>query len=181
MKFLTLLIIAILFAKLATAQTNAPVPTTPAAFAQQVGSWLTSFNTNETWANTPFSAWTAANFQSGAQTSAELGASYDLWHVSTNLVFAPEAVIRNASIGGVVLSGAGGFSLAYEHYDLSLAGYVNGGYRLDLHTGQVEFGVRAKKKMTTSTFTLLSIYFDAPFKGNIQTTPSVTLGLGWTF
>lgn len=179
--------IAILFALLdfsAFAQTSTntpPIPTGPFDFAQQVGSWLTSVNTNETWANTPFSLWTAADFQSGAQVSAEVGASYDLWHLSTNFVFAPEATIRNASIGGVVVSTMGGFNLSYEHYDLKLGGYIEGGYSEQNSTGLIEIGARATKKLTTSTFTFIGVYWDIPLKGKMQDVPSATAGLGWTF
>src|SRR5262249_35359316 len=87
------------------AQTN-DAPTTPALVFTNLGSYFTDINTNLSWASTPFSVWTGANYQSGVNTSAELGLSYDAFKpaaaatATTTLAVAPEAVVRNAGIAG---------------------------------------------------------------------------------
>lgn len=167
------------------AQTNAAPepPTNPLQFVQQAGSWLSSFDANKTWSNTPADLWTAMNYQSSVNTSAEIGGSYDIWYPTAKLALAPELVFRNAGVSGTIQSGAGGLGLSALYFDLKLTGYVDGGYNPSLSCGFVEVGARMKKKMTTSTYAMFSISWDANFTKRVanQTAPTITAGLGWCF
>ena len=170
------------------AQTNAvttnalpPIPTGPLDFIQQAGSWISNVNTNETWSNTKVDLWTAANFQSGLQTSAEIGLSYDAFGIATNVVIAPEAVFRNAGIAGVIVSYQGGIGFSYEHFDIKATAYGDFGYSPSQSTAFAEIGARLKKKMTTSTYAAIGIYYDFNFKGRDQQVPGLVAFMGWDF
>jgi hypothetical protein len=180
MKIKSLLILTLAFAGLnLNAQTNAP--TSPADFLSNVGSWLTSNDTNQSWNVSPFDLWSAANFQGGLQTSVELGGSYDLWSLSTNVSLAPEAVFRNANIAGTIVSGAGGIGLSYKLYAIKFTPYVDFGYSPSLSKAFGEVGLRIKKKMTVSTYTGIGIDYDVYFSGKQSSTPGFTAFVGWTF
>jgi hypothetical protein len=157
------------------AQTNAP--TTPADFLANAKDYLTSINTNLTWDNTKMDLWTAANYQGGLQTSAEIGASYDLWKPVANIAVAPEVVFRNAGIAGTIVSGAAGVGASYEYYSLKITGCIDGGYSPAQSKPFAEFGARLKKKMTTSTY----IGTGLSWSTLVKSTPSIAVYLGWTF
>jgi hypothetical protein len=156
-------------------------PTTPADFFSGLGSYFTSVNTNLTWTNTPASLWTGVNYQAGVNTSAELGASYDLWKPSPAFALAPEGIVRNAGVAGTVVSGQAGAGISLFHYDLKVTGYLDGGYNSPLNSGFVEFGARLEKKMTVSTHAGIGLAWQKLFHGPAQNTPTVTAHLGWDF
>ena len=164
----------------AQAQTN-DLPLTPQAVIGNIGTYFTSFNTNLTWTNTPISLWTGANYESGVNTSSELGVSYDLWRPSPEMAIAPEAIFKNSGIAGTFVSGQGGVGISLFHYDLKVTGYLDAGFNNPLNTMFLDFGGRLEKKMTVSTFLGVSLGFAHYFKGHNQNTPTVTADLGWTF
>lgn len=157
------------------------MPTTPAAFFANAGSYLSTVNTNLTWTNTPTDFWTGANYQSGVNTSAEIGGSYDVWRLSATAAIAPEAVIRTFGGSAQIISGQAGAGISLFHYDLKITGYVDGGYNNPLDSGFVEFGARLKKKMTVSTYLGTGIYYSHVFQGNTKDTPGATAYVGWAF
>lgn len=163
-----------------TIDTNAP--TNPVQFAAQAGNWLTTVDTNKNWDATRFNLWACDAYQSGLNTSVELGASYDLWKPSANTALAPEVAFNNAGIAGTILSGQGGVSFSYAYFDLKFSFYVDGGYSPALSTGLVEIGGRIQKKMTISTYALLGLSQDFYFKSALdQKVPTIKGGLGWCF
>lgn len=191
MKKLTSIILAIAALGLCNVNaqtTTAPAtPTTPADVISGIGDYFSSVNTNLSWDATPFSLWTGVNYQSGVNTSAEIGASYDLWKptasatATTKLAIAPEVTLRNAGIAGTIVSGQGGIGLSIEHYDLKLTGYLDGGYYLPANSPMFEIGGRVLKKITISTHAGVGLSFDHYFKQGNQNTPTVTTFVGWDF
>jgi hypothetical protein len=169
----------------AQSTTNNPpstsTPTTPADFFNSLGGYFTSVNTNLTWTNKPASIWTGVNYQAGVNTSAELGASYDLWKLGANGAISPEGIFRNAGVAGTIVSGQAGAGISLFHYDLKVTGYLDGGYNVPAGSGFVEFGARLEKKMTVSTHAGLGLAWQKLFHGPTQNTPTVTAHLGWDF
>lgn len=147
MKIKLISIVLALASFTAVAQTN--IQTT---FFQSVSSYFTSFDTNSTTFKTPVDIWTADNYRSGVNSSAELGASYDLWHPSTNTAIAPEFVFRNAGIAGTVVGEQGGVDFSIIHYDAKLSAYLDLGYSQFDSRGYIEVGIRAKKALSQNTY-----------------------------
>lgn len=173
----------------ATAQTSTNAPVSPQqSFVNSVGSYFSSFDTNSVTFSQPADLWIAENYRSGVNSSAEIGASYDLWKVSTNLVVAPEGIIRNAGIAGVVVGEQIGAGLSYRKYDVKVTGYLDLGYSQFDSQPYAEFGLRAKKALTANTYAGVGIgiqkLFGASKASGVNTTsllPTVTVFTGFTF
>lgn len=181
-------LVCLLFAAIslsAFAQTNpvisTNIPTGPVQFAANLGSYLTSFNYALSWTNTPVDIWAGANFQSGLQTSAELGASYDVYRSGTNWVVDVNGAVRNAGIAGTIVSGQLGVGWAFLIYDTKLEPYIDVGYSAQLNSWYAEPGVRIKKKMTISTYVGAALAYDIYFRGHNQKLPTLFAGPGWAF
>ena len=168
------------FGAMAQSATN-NLPTNPVDALSQATSWITSVDTNKTWLNSPVDIWTGANFQSGLQTSSELGGSYDAWSTSTNTALAPELLFRNAGIAGTLVSAQAGIGWSIFHYDLKLTPYASGGYSVAKNCGTMEAGVRLKKKVANSSSVGLGLSYPYYFHGPNTKLPSLTTFLTWTF
>jgi len=157
-------------------------PTTPADFFSGIPGWMSTVNTNQSWLTSPFSIWTAANYQAGLNTSAEIGGSYDLWIPKPNLAVSFDGAFRNAGIAGTIVSGQGGFGLSILHYDLKPTLSLDSGYNASLGSGYVEPAFTLSKKMTASTYVALSLNYDFFFQGKYtQKQPGVSVRVGWCF
>ena len=135
----------------------------PAAdtFLTTVQKYFTSFDTNSTTfkkAN-EIDVMVSADTKDGV-TSAGLGLNYSLWSF-----VGVEGIVRNAGIGGVVVSAQGGVSVSRVIYDVKASFYVDGGYSFQLSTPYVESGVRVFKALSSNTATGIGTYLQADAKG----------------
>ena len=135
----------------------------PAAdtFLTTVQKYFTSFDTNSTTfkkAN-EIDVMVSADTKDGV-TSAGLGLNYSLWSF-----VGVEGIVRNAGIGGVVVSAQGGVSVSRVIYDVKASFYVDGGYSFQLSTPYVESGVRVFKALSSNTAAGIGTYLQADAKG----------------
>lgn len=156
-------------------------PYTPMDFMNDVGAYFSSVNTNLTWTNTPAELWTAMNYESGVNTSAELGFSYDVYKPSANLAISPEVAMRNAGVAGTVVSEQLGVGLSIFHYDLKLTGYGDGGFDNVANKPFGEVGARVKKKMNASMAAGISLACKHLFGARNSNVPNVGVSASWTF
>ena len=164
----------------AGAQTTTPPSATDTfSFLSSVQTYFTSFNTNLTMFQTERGElWTAID-QNPNNLAAILGITYDLgksWNA--------EAVMRNASVAGTIVSAQVGPSYAIVHFDTKLAVGVDGGCRFD--NGNVafaEFYLDARKALTANTFAGVRLYYDQEFSGNNTAahSPGVMIITGFKF
>lgn len=158
------IICAVSAARAQTATTNAP-----ANFFQSVEGYLTSANTNYSWANDSFEMSVGADYLSGVNWAAALNAQYDLQSVSQNSFVSHLSIdgdMRNAEIAGTIVAAEGGVQYAFvEYYSVKIYGGINGGYDFQINSAIIEpdFGVRAK--MTQNTFAGLRLSLPIFFSG----------------
>ena len=144
----------------ATAQTNQTPPATVGGFAGQVITWGTSFDTNSTTFLHPGQFWTAVS--SGDALNNELGVSYKLLGG-----LAPEAIVRNGGVQGVLDSFQGGVGYSVRHWDFELRPYADAGYKFPDAEKKVfgEFGLRVSKAISTYGYVLVGYGVQTCHKG----------------
>ena len=135
----------------------------PAAdtFLTTVQKYFTSFDTNSATFKkaSEIDVMVSADTKDGV-TSAGLGLNYSLWKF-----VGVEGTVRNAGIGGVVVSAQGGLSVSRVIYDVKASFYVDGGYSFQLNTPYVESGVRVLKALSPNTAAGVGTYLQADGKG----------------
>ena len=166
----------------ARAQNNVPSTTTldePSFFNAAMG-YFTSFNTNlsGTFTNKG-TAWAGIDSNIGGGGAPpivnELGFSYAIWNGA-----APELVLRNGGISGVVDSMQAGLSYSLVVVDTKLSAYADGGYSWDTKKGYGEIGIRILKALTTHTFAYIN--YGVQVDGSSGSPPQVIgAGVGFTF
>lgn len=170
--------IAILSAAALSAQTN-----TPPNFFQSIGSYFTSFNTNDlaTFGQHKVQIATGVDSLQGNGTvplANSLRVSYNLIQPditssnTTGFVLGPEEVTRNSGVAGTIVSQQLGFKAGFVVVDTEIDGYIDGGYNLfdNPNAGQklyCEFGLRVQKALTVNTFAGIGIAEQAPINRQI--------------
>lgn len=155
----------------AQVNTNAPQPQpNSGSFFQSTMGFFTSFNTNldGTFGASKGSLWTSVDSLQGAQVplANAIGVSYDVYKSLSG-----EAIIRNGGVTGTVISVQGGLGWNVIVHDLELTGYADGGYyTTSQHVSQnlyAEFGLRAKKSLTTHTYAGVGIGVQLPVNAQV--------------
>lgn len=172
--FVVLCLFAVLTVK---AQTNAPP--TPETFFQSAGAYLTSNNTNFTWAGNKLEFGVGADYQNQIQWANDLAVGYDFsdsWQI--------EGRMRNAGIASTVEStGAGVFYSLVNVYAIKVSAGLEAAYDLQYKCADVEPMLRIRKKLTPNTFA--GLYISEPILIQKQApnnwTPNIGIETGFTF
>ena len=136
------------------AQTNPPPSL--GGIASTVGGWVTSINTNYSFADVI--TWDGPVYANQVNVANELGGSYDLWHqvnvpnnATGTILGAAEGRFRQGGIGGVFVSEGGGGEFGWMKGDFRAAIFVDG-VKLETpgHKGAWEFGVQVEKLFTAN-------------------------------
>lgn len=146
----------------ARAQTNAP-PTLQ-SFPAQAITWLTSVNTNNTWAGTKFVLGVGADYENGQQWGNNIDAEVDInpsgAETAGGNAFALGARIRNTGIAGVVEMAEAKVGYCVNYYDLRVEPTLYAGYDNQYTAAVIEPQLSIRKLMTWNTF--LGIYIGEP-------------------
>lgn len=166
----------------AQAQTNTVTPVQ--SIFQSFSSYLLDVNTN--WGFNSFLIWNEVDYQNQIDISDGLGASYDVLHpanyvVSSAASLSLEAVMRNIGVAGRLASGQGGIGVNWNHYNIRIGGYADGGYNETWHKAYCELGVRVLKKPTPNTFLGVGLSYDLPQLDSQQNYPLVGVFGGISF
>lgn len=173
------------------AQTNSPtqsqVAMPPQNFFQTAEAYLTSANTNYTWAGNTLEIAAGADYMSSVNWANYLDAQYDFNSSSSSSTFwnrlALEAKIRNAGIAGTVDSAEAGIQCTLiSYYSVKLQAGVDGGYDLERRTAIVEPKLTLRDKLTPNTFAGVCLSLPIWTGGKpLNNVPDVGLEAGFTY
>ena len=158
----------------ASAQTNLP-PDVSQSFFQSVGGYLTSINTNYSFASNTFEVSLGAG-ESGPVLANYVSAQYDLgkWDIA--------AQARNAGIAGVIQTAelGGGYSVIRSG-DTKLQIGALAGYDWNKSALLFEPQLVLRKKATKNTFFETGISLPEWTTGPLNKTPAFFIGTGFTY
>ena len=163
-----------LVAPTAEAQTNQP-PEVPQSFFQSVGGYLTTINTNYSFAANRLEVSVGAG-QTGPVLANYVSAQYDLgrWSVDSE--------VRNAGIAGVIQTAElGGGYAVIEAGDTKLQIGVLAGYDWDKAAVLFEPELVVRKKATKNTYFEAGLSLPEWGKGALNQTPAFFVGTGFTY
>jgi hypothetical protein len=170
--FLIITLGVICFCAAARAQTN----TAAGTIFSSIASYFTSFNTNYTWAGVTIEADSGYAQVTGVNASSKLNVQYDIgnFDVGTSLQFSGVGSAINAWEGQV------GYAVV-NHYDTKVDVLLRGGYDDTTRGGVIEPGISLKKKLSENTYAETAITFPIYTAGTFTRTPTIYIGVGFTF
>lgn len=157
------------------AQTNT-LPTTVPSFFTSVQSYLTSFNTNYTWAGEVFDAETGYKQVTGVNAASFANVNF---HIGDS--FEAVGTIQYSGVGSAINGGEIGIGYAMNHYDTRLTIDLLGGYDNNRGTGEIEPKMEVKKKLSENTYASVGMSLPVFFEGGFNKQPTFWAGLGFTF
>jgi len=156
---LGLFALSVLFITCSSSLAQTVTNANPFQFFVTAETWLTSANTNLTWAGTEMELAVGADYQNSLQWANTLDAQYDVKGGDFGL----GARIRNAGVAGVVEQYQGKVEYSFlNYYDLRGEGCLYFGYDHQYKTGVVEPQINLRKLMTAATFA--GIYIGEPIR-----------------
>lgn len=152
--------------------TNAPSQT----IFNSIEYYFTSFNTNYTWTNVSFEVDSGYAQVTGVNAASKLNLQYDLgnFNVGTSLQFSGVGSAVNAFEGQV------GYAII-DHYDTKVDVDLRAGYDDTIRGGVIEPLLSLKKKLTPNTYAETALSFPVYTSGTFTRTPTIYVGVGFTF
>jgi hypothetical protein len=179
---LLLALILILSSRAARCQSTALSPSQ--SFFQTAGQYLTSANTNYTWAGNSLEVAAGADYMSSVNWANYLDAQYDFSSApSFANRLAIEAKMRNAGIAGTVDSAGAGLQYTLiSYYSIKLQAGVEGGYDLERSSAMIEPKLTLRDKLTPNTFAGVCLSLPIWVKGRpLNNVPDIGLEAGFTY
>ena len=166
---------AICLAPAALAQTDTNPPPATTIF-NSIEGYFTSFNQDYTWSNVTFEVDSGYAQVTGVNAASKLNLQYDIgnFNVGTSLQFSGAGSAVNAFEGQL------GYRLI-EHYDTTVDFDLRAGYDDTTRGGVIEPLLALKKKLTPNTFAETAISFPFYTTGTFTKTPTIYIGVGFTF
>jgi hypothetical protein len=166
----------------ARCQTNSLMPSQN--FFQTAEQYLTSANTNYTWAGNTLEIAAGADYMSSVNWASYLDAQYDF---SSSDAFANrlalEAKVRNAGIAGTVVSAEAGLQYTLiSYYSIKMQAGVEAGYDLERNSALIEPKLTLRDKLTPNTFAGVSLSLPIWVNGRpVNNVPDIGLEAGFTY
>lgn len=164
---------AVCIVSTAKAQTNVPPSAT---IFNSIELYFISFNTNYTWTNVTIEADSGYAQVTGVNASSKLNLQYDIgnFNVGTSLQFSGVGSAVNAFEGQV------GYALV-NYYDTKVDFDLRAGYDDTVRGAVIEPLLSLKKKLTPNTYAETAISFPFYTGGTFTKTPTIYIGVGFTF
>lgn len=153
--------------------TNNTAPT----FFQSSYAWLTSFNTNYSFAGVKLEADTGYKQTTGANAANYVDVRYnlnDIWGVKGSFQFSGVGSAFNAEEVGPAMT-------LISHYDTQVSASLLGGYDGIFKSGVIEPELTLRKKLTPNTYAEIGISLPERFNDGFNSTPSFKSGFGFTY
>ena len=176
MKFIKYLALAALLfgAGYSQAQTtNSPAGT----IFNSIEYYFTSFNTNFTWTNVTFEVDSGYAQVTGVNAASKLNLQYDIWGN-----FDLGASFQFSGVGSDInaIEAQAGYAIV-NHYDTKAEVIMRAGYDDTQRAGVFEPGLTLKKKLTDNTYAETALSFPVYTSGTFTKTPTIYVGVGFTF
>ncbi len=152
--------------------TNAPAQT----IFNSIQSYFTAFNTNYTWTNVSFEVDSGYAQVTGVNAASKLNLQYDIgnFNLGTSLQFSGVGSAVNAFEGQI------GYAII-NYYDTKVDVDLRAGYDDTIRGGVIEPLLSLKKKLTPNTYAETALSFPVYTSGTFTKTPTVYIGVGFTF
>ena len=176
MKKIKSLIVGVALFVAAVSTSQAQTQTNLPSFFNSLEGYLTSFNTNYTFAGVTFEADTGYKQVTGIGAASVLDLQYDIgkFHILNSDQFSGVGSAVNDVEGGV------GYDVV-QYYDTVVEANLGAGYSWTYQSAVIDPELDVKKKMTPNTFSEIGISLPFYTRAKFNQTPTFKVAAGFTF